>query len=101
MGLFNFLFGNKDQKIQNFQSRNAVILDVRTKKEWDAGHIAGAKHISLQEISHKISEIKKWDKPIIAYCASGIRSGQATTLLKKHGIDAINGGGFKSLQQKL
>lgn len=101
MGILNFLFGNKNEKIQNFKDRGAVILDVRTQKEWDAGHIGGAKHIPLPEVSVKISEIKKWNKPVITCCASGVRSGQAATTLQQNNIEAVNGGGWKSLQQKL
>ncbi|WP_432412739.1 rhodanese-like domain-containing protein [Rasiella sp. SM2506] len=101
MGLLNFLFGNKDGAIQGFTKRDAVILDVRTQKEWDAGHIEGAKHIVLQEISANVSEIKKWNKPVITCCLSGGRSEQAATILKQNGIEAMNGGGWKSLQQKL
>lgn len=101
MGLLNFLFGNKDGAIQDFKKRDAVILDVRTQKEWDAGHIDGAKHIALQEISAKISEIKKWNKPVITCCLSGGRSGQVAAILNQNGIETINGGGWKALQKKL
>lgn len=101
MRLLDFLFGNKEEAIKDFKKRNAVILDVRTQKEWDAGHIDGAKHIALQEISAKISEVKKWNKPVITCCLSGGRSGQAATILKDNGIEVVNGGGWKSLQKKL
>jgi phage shock protein E len=101
MGFLNFLFGNKREKIQKFRDRDAVILDVRTQKEWDAGHIDGAKHIALQEIPSNVSIIKKWNKPIITCCFSGARSSQAAAILNKNGIEAINGGGWKSLQKKL
>ncbi len=101
MGLLNFLFGNNNEAIQDFKSRDAVVLDVRTQKEWDAGHIEGAKHIALQEISAKISEIKEWNKPVITCCLSGARSGQAAGILTENGIEAMNGGGWKSLQKKI
>ena len=84
MGLLDFLFGNNTKKIQDFKNRDAVILDVRTRKEYDAGAISGSKHIPLNEINTKISEIKKWNKPVITCCASGVRSGNAakTTILR-------------------
>ena len=47
------------------------------------------------------NDIKKLNKPVIACCASGMRSSQATSILKKNGIEVINGGGWKSLQSKL
>lgn len=101
MGLLDFLTGNKNDKIKDFQSRGAIIIDVRTKGEFDQGAIPGSKNIPLQVISSKINEIKKLNKPVIVCCASGMRSGSAATILKSQGIEAINGGGWFSLSQKL
>lgn len=101
MGLLDFLFGNKTSKIQDFINRKAVILDVRSKAEYNSGAIPGAKHIPLQQVAAKVSEIKKWNQPVITCCASGMRSGQAAAILNQHGIEATNGGGWKSLQKKL
>ena len=100
MGLFN-LFGNRTKKLQDFQSRGAVILDVRTKSEYDTGAIPGSKHIPLQQVGVKLTEIKNWNKPIITCCAGGRRSGSAVAILKNNGIEAINGGGWLSLSKKL
>ncbi len=100
MGLFG-LFGNKKKKIQDFQTRGAIILDVRTKGEYDNGAIPGSRHIPLQQISVKLSEIKKWNKPVITCCASGMRSGTAAGILRQNGVEAMNGGGWQSLYQKL
>ncbi|GER58027.1 hypothetical protein ULMA_01350 [Patiriisocius marinus] len=101
MGLLDLLFGNKTKKIQDFTSRDAVILDVRSKAEYNSGAIPGSKHIPLQQVASKISEIKKWNKPVITCCASGMRSGSAAAILKSNGIEAMNGGGWQSLYQKL
>ncbi|MBT8262282.1 MAG: rhodanese-like domain-containing protein [Bacteroidia bacterium] len=101
MGLFSFLFGNKTKKIQEFVSRNAVIIDVRTKAEFSSGAIPGSKNIPLQQISVRIKDIKKWDKPVITCCATGMRSGSAAGILRSHGIEAMNGGGWANLEQKL
>lgn len=101
MGLFDFLKGNKEDKIKDFKSRGAVIIDVRTPSEYNQGAIAGSKNIPLQSINGKISEIKKINKPIIVCCASGMRSGSAAAILTAHGIEAINGGGWASLSKKL
>jgi phage shock protein E len=102
MGLLDFLgFGNKSNSIQEFKEKGAVIIDVRSQGEFAGGHIKGAKNIPLNEIVNKINDIKKLNKPVIACCASGMRSSQATSILKQNGIDAINGGGWQSLQNKL
>lgn len=101
MGLFDFLFGNKTKKVKEFKSRGAVILDVRSKLEYKAGAIPGAKNIPLDNISQRTAEIAKWQKPVICYCRSGMRSGTATGILKRHGIEAINGGGWQRLSERL
>ena len=101
MGLLDFLFGNKKDLIRDFQSKGAIIIDVRTKSEYEQGAILGSKHIPLQNIASKIADIKKLNKPVITCCASGMRSGNAASILKSHGIEAINGGGWQSLNKKL
>ncbi|MBP2644023.1 MAG: sulfurtransferase [Firmicutes bacterium] len=65
-------------------NKDTVILDVRTKEEYDRGHIPGAILIPTQELSARIHEIKKADSvPILVYCASGGRSpGAVDTLLR-------------------
>lgn len=101
MGIFSSLFGNKTKKIQEFVSRDAVILDVRTKGEYSGGAISGSKNIPLQQLSVRISEIKKWNKPVICCCAKGMRSGSAVSILKNNGVEAMNGGGWMSLSGKI
>lgn len=101
MGLLSFLFGDKTKKIKDFQERDAIIVDVRSKAEYDSGAIPGSKHIPLQQITSKAAQIKKWDKPIITCCASGVRSGSAAAILRKHNIEVMNGGGWHSLYEKL
>ena len=101
MGFFDFLFGNKQNSIKEFQSRGAIILDVRTAGEYQQGAIPGSKNIPLQTISSKINEIKKLNKPVITCCASGMRSGSAASILKSNGIEAVNGGSWMRLSNKL
>jgi rhodanese-related sulfurtransferase len=101
MGLLNLLFGNKNQQLPEYIKKGAVILDVRTLSEYKGGHVKNALHIPVQELSNRYHEIKKLNKPVIAYCASGIRSGSATSLLKSKGIDVINGGSFSKVQSAL
>ena len=101
MGFLDFLFGKKEPAKVDFKAlaaKGAVILDVRTKEEFDAGHIKGAKNIPVQVIEQHLDEIKAYNKQVIAYCRSGRRSGNATRILVKAGINAVNGGGFEDLK---
>lgn len=102
MGLLSMLgFGGKSESVKEFMEKGAVVIDVRTPGEFQGGHIKGSKNIPLNVISSKINDIKKLNKPVIACCASGMRSAQATSILKSNGIDAMNGGGWSSLENKL
>ena len=100
MGFFD-MFKRKDMSldIKEYLENDAVILDVRTQEEWNEGHIENAKHIVLNLIPLKIEEIKAWDKPVIAVCRSGGRSGQAAQFLKQNGVDVINGGPWQNVDQ--
>jgi len=101
MGLLNALFGKSTNNVAEYIAKDAVILDVRTLNEFQSGHIKNALHIPVQELGNRFNEVKKLNKPVIAYCASGMRSGSATSMLKSKGVDVINGGGMGSLQRKL
>jgi rhodanese-related sulfurtransferase len=79
----------------------AVIIDVRTKAEFQDGHIRGSINIPLQNLENNLSKIKK-DKPVITCCASGMRSASAKGILKSKGYPEVyNGGGWNSLQYKI
>lgn len=93
MGLFSmFKRKNMSAEIKEYLEKDAVILDVRTLEEWNEGHIENAKHIVLNTIPQQVEQIKSWNKPVIAVCRSGARSGQATDFLTQQGVDVINGG---------
>ena len=79
----------------------AIILDVRTKGEYQSGHIKGSINIPLQTLEANIGKLKK-DKPVITCCASGMRSASAKGILQSKGFKEVyNGGGWASLQSKL
>ncbi|MCO4820095.1 MAG: rhodanese-like domain-containing protein [Bacteroidetes bacterium] len=75
--------------------QGAIILDVRTVGEYQQGHGKSSKNIPLQKIETKIETIRKWDKPVITCCASGMRSAGAAKILRSHGIEAHNGGSWQ------
>lgn len=81
--------------------QGATILDVRTKAEYQTGHIRGAVNVPLNNLSNHYSKLNK-NKPIITCCASGVRSAQAKSILQSNGFSEVyNGGGWMSLQQKI
>ncbi|MEX2620818.1 MAG: rhodanese-like domain-containing protein [Egibacteraceae bacterium] len=75
---------------QALSEREGVdIIDVREADEWRAGHIAGSRHIPMGTIGNRLHELDG-DRPIVAVCRSGQRSGQVTALLAKQGYDITN-----------
>ena len=81
-----------DSKVKNISAEEAyklingnnefLILDVRTKEEYDDGHIPGAKLFPVQVLPMKLAELDKYkDKPVLIYCALGGRSPRAVDTL--------------------
>lgn len=79
----------------------AIIVDVRTKSEFQVGHIQGSINIPLDSINSKIEELKKKNKIVITCCRSGNRSGMAKSILERNGIECYNGGAWNVLDNKL
>ncbi len=82
--------------------QGATILDVRTKGEYDGGHIKGSVNISVEVLKSNLAKLNNKNKPIITCCASGIRSASAKSFLKSNGYTQVyNGGSWSSLMNKL
>jgi rhodanese-related sulfurtransferase len=80
----------------------AIILDVRSKGEFEGGHIKGALNIPVDQLRNNFSKLKDKNKSIITCCASGMRSASAKSILISGGYKSVfNGGGWNSLQNKL
>jgi len=67
----------------------AILLDVREKTEWQAGHAPKARHIPLGQLTARHRELPA-DRTIITVCRSGARSAQAARLLAAQGHQVIN-----------
>lgn len=62
--------------------RKAQLIDVREQREFETGHILGARNIPLSQLKQRSGEIRP-DKPVYLYCQSGSRSVRAAQFLKK------------------
>ncbi|CAI8320829.1 MAG: Thiosulfate sulfurtransferase PspE [Owenweeksia sp. TMED14] len=79
---------------------NATILDVRREEEFNEGNVLGSINIPLHEVPDNIDNIKSMSKPIVLYCKSGGRSGQALIFLQSQGLKELqNGGGFDDVMK--
>ena len=80
---------------------NAPVLDVRTPKEYSAGHLAGAVNVDAMapDFRRRVAALDLPEEgPVYLYCRSGNRSGTATETLRQMGHrGAVNVGGFGAL----
>lgn len=88
------------QTVVDNEKRNGYfLLDVRTKQEFNSGAIPGAVNIPQAELRERISEIPT-DRPVLVYCAVGIRAYRAERILKQRlpgSVKVYNlSGGYKT-----
>ncbi len=98
MGLLSFLGKQEKPDLKSLMEQGALIVDVRTPGEYNTGHIVGSKNIPLDALPTYFDELKKLGVPIITCCASGMRSGVATSQLQVVGIKSVNGGSWYSVK---
>jgi phage shock protein E len=80
----------------------AIIVDVRSKGEYDGGHVKGSINIPVYQLANNLNKLKDKNKTIITCCASGMRSASARAVLKSNGYAQVyNGGGWSGLEKKL
>lgn len=79
------------------RAKDALLLDVREDEEWAAGHAPDAQHRPLSTLDP--SSVPT-DRPVLAICRSGNRSGQAAQALAAAGVEVVNvAGGMKAWEQ--
>lgn len=79
-----------NQGVEEFRKTSgAALLDVRTRREYEKGCIAGSKNIPLQQAADVLSEIPDKDTPIFVYCLSGGRSRAMAVFLQESGYEKV------------
>lgn len=78
----------KVEQVEQELADGAQLLDVRTKKEWDEGHLEGAKLITVTEdgFLEKAKATLDPEKDVVVYCRSGSRSAKAAEQLRAAGF---------------
>ena len=77
------------------ETENAILLDVRTPREYREGHIPGSKNLPLQWIGKAASLVENKATKLFVYCHCGERSGEAAAALRGMGYtDVKNIGGI-------
>lgn len=96
--MFNFLnsllSSTSPEMLKGLIKKGAELIDVRTRDEFNEGHVEGSKNIPLDQLTRSLDKFHK-DKTYVLVCASGIRSRNAVSLLKKQGfMNTYNGGSW-------
>lgn len=106
IGMFNIFSKSNDTNLsagefkEKYEENGGVVIDVRTKNEFDAGHLAitdAQYDIMNGDFQNKLSDLDK-NETYYLYCRSGNRSGQAASMMKSQGFENVyNIGGFNRL----
>ena len=66
---------------------DGIIVDIRDRKAFEAGHIVDAIHIPLAKLKDRVVELDKYkSKPLVVVCQMGQHSGEAVRILEEHGF---------------
>jgi rhodanese-related sulfurtransferase len=78
------------ERVAELQREGSIqLIDVREDYEWDAGRIAGARHLALGELTGQAETIVR-DIPVVFYCRVGGRSAMAASAFARAGFEAHN-----------
>jgi rhodanese-related sulfurtransferase len=74
---------------QLIEEGGVQLVDVREPHEWDAGRIAGARHIELERLASEADSLDR-ERPVLFYCRLGARSGMAANAFRRAGWEAYS-----------
>lgn len=100
MGFFAKLLGRESgPDATELQAMGAKVIDVRTRGEFQSGHIAGARNIDVDSPGFA-SAIKSLNKrhTYVVYCHSGMRARSAISQMTSAGLTVVNGGSLHKMQ---
>lgn len=82
-------------EVPELVAAGAVLLDVRTSREFSRGAVEGAMHVPVDNLREQLELIPR-DKEILVYCRTGLRSYIAARILSQHGYRCKNiSGGYE------
>lgn len=82
------------------EHEGALLLDVRTKDEYAAGHVPGALNIPVEELAGRSGELPAPPKKVVVYCHTGRRASRAAGILGEKGYDVANLGPMSAWDAK-
>ncbi len=100
MGFFSNLFHREPvPTAAELKAAGARVLDVRSRAEYQSGHIAGAKNMDVAAPDFATAATRLNPKhTYVVYCQSGSRSARAAQTLRAAGMTVVDGGGLHRMQ---
>ena len=78
-----------EQVLEAIEAGEAQVVDVRETYEREAGHVAGTRHIAMEQLASEAMTLDR-ERPVIFYCRVGARSAMATEAFRAAGFTAFN-----------
>src|SRR5262249_2068994 len=88
---------SQGERARKMVAEGAVLLDVRTPREFSAGHLEGALNIPVQELAFRMGDLPE-GKPVVVYCHMGPRSAVAAAMMRARGIEVLDIGTMAAYQ---
>jgi rhodanese-related sulfurtransferase len=77
-------------QVVRLMNQGALLIDLRAKEAFDAGHIGDARNVPAAELAAQADTLKKWrERPVITYCDSGVSGAGAARTLSKLGFSKV------------
>jgi phage shock protein E len=85
-----FVFRSRGAEARRWVAQeSALLLDVRSEREFAAGHLAGAVNVPVSQLAAQLDTLGDKGRPVVVYCASGMRSTRAASLLREAGFSRV------------
>lgn len=103
MGFWANLFGGSEPvpSAEELTAAGATVLDVRSRGEYQAGHIRGARNLDVGsfDFATQVGRLNP-KRTYVVYCQSGSRSARAAATMKAAGLTVVDGGGLRSMTSR-
>jgi len=71
-------------------NQGALVLDVRSRDQYDAGHVIDARNLPSADLASSVETLKKYrDKPVLTCCETGMTAGAAARTLREQGFSKV------------
>jgi rhodanese-related sulfurtransferase len=78
------------QNARQLVADGAVLLDVRSPQEFAASHLPQAVNLPVDQLRERMDEVRQFDRPLVVYCASGMRSNRAAGILRSAEVQDVH-----------